>query len=203
MPRIVNHEDRRREICNALLEIIADSGIAAATIREVADRSGWSTGVINHFFRNRQDLLFGGLRRAAEILGESNIRALELGGLRAVEQLLENTFPIDATRLALCRIFFFFDVEAICHDGLREEMGSYVGKWQKAVARALRQAQENGDLPLTVDARQAAMDLCGLADGLSLHALLSPEVMVRLREQSPVRFWIRRLITSPLDAEPA
>ena len=46
MPRIVNHDDRSRQICDALLDTVADAGLNGATIRAVADRSGWSTGVI-------------------------------------------------------------------------------------------------------------------------------------------------------------
>ena len=194
MPRLVDHDLRRRQICDVLLDIVAESGIAAATIREVADRSGWSTGVIGHYFKNRQDLLLGGLRRAAELLGEHNLRVLTtLEGLPALEQILEGSIPLDVRRLALARIFFFFYVEGMTDEDLRQELESYLLGWRKSVTRAIRQAQQNGDLPVDVDPKQISADLVGLADGLSLHSLLDPRVMVRLREQSPVRFWIRRL----------
>ena len=109
MPRIVNHNDRRRQICDVLLDIVAESGMAGVTIRAVAERSGWSTGVIGHYFHGRQDLLLGGLRRAAEILAEHNTRVLTtLDGLQALEQILEGSVPLDSRRLALSRIFYFF-----------------------------------------------------------------------------------------------
>ncbi len=37
MPRIVDHNERRRQICDVLLDIVAESGLGAATLREVAD----------------------------------------------------------------------------------------------------------------------------------------------------------------------
>ncbi len=198
MPRIVDHEERRRQIADVLLVVVAEVGIAGATIREVAERSGWSTGVIGHYFKNRQDLLLGGLRRAAEILSEHNTRVLStLTGLQAVELLLEGSIPLDTRRLALCRIFFFFYVEAMRDEELRAEIESYLTGWRKSVARAIRVAQESGDLPASLDARQAARDLVGLADGLSMHALLDDAVMAALKEQSPVRFWLQRLVESP------
>lgn len=196
MPRIVNHDERRRQICDVLLDVVAESGMTGATIRAVAERSGWSTGVIGHYFHGRQDLLLGGLRRAAEILAEHNTRVLAtLDGLQALEQILEGSVPLDGRRLALSRIFFFFFVEAMTDQELRQEVESYLVGWRKAVARALRRAQENGDIPANIDRREIAKDLVGLADGLSMHALLDEDVMARLREQSPVRFWIRRLTT--------
>jgi len=196
MPRIVNHDERRRQICDVLLDVVAESGMTGATIRAVAERSGWSTGVIGHYFHGRQDLLLGGLRRAAEILAEHNTRVLTtLDGLQALEQILEGSVPLDGRRLALSRIFFFFFVEAMTDEELRREVETYLVGWRKSVARALRRAQENGDIPANIDRREIAKDLVGLVDGLSMHALLDEDVMARLREQSPVRFWIRRLTT--------
>src|SRR5215471_19318215 len=108
MPRIVDHDERRREICDVLLNIVAEVGIAGATIRAVADRSGWSTGVIGHYFRGRRDLLLGGMRRAGEIGAEYATGVLSsISGLQAIELLLDNLIPIDGRRLALNRIFLF------------------------------------------------------------------------------------------------
>lgn len=199
MPRKVDHEERRRQVCDVLLDVVAEAGIAGATIRGVAERSRWSVGVIGHYFANRQDLLLGGLRRAAEILAEHNTRILStLEGVQALEQILEGSIPLDGRRLALCRIFFFFYIEAMRDEELRQEVESYLFGWRKSVARAIHQAQDKGDLPAGLDAKQICADLVGLADGLSIHALLDARVMQRLREQSPVRFWIRRLIDHPM-----
>lgn len=196
MPRIVNHDERRRQICDGLLDIVSEHGMAGATIRAVAERSGWSTGVIGHYFRNRQDLLLGGLRRAAEILAEHNGRVLStLSGLQALEQILEGSVPLDRRRLALSKIFFFFFVEGMTDEAVRREVETYLIGWRKSVSTALRRAQEAGDIPANINRREIAKDLVGLVDGLSIHALVDGDVMARLQEQSPVRFWIRRLTT--------
>jgi AcrR family transcriptional regulator len=198
MPRIVNHDERRRQICDVMLDIVAESGITGVTIRAVAERSGWSTGVIGHYFRGRRDLLLGGLRRAAELLAEHNTRVLTtLDGIQALEQILEGSAPLDKRRLALSRIFFFFFVEGMTDEELRREVETYLVGWRKSVARAMRRAQESGDIPANINRKEIAKDLVGLIDGLSMHALLDEDVMARLREQSPVRFWIRRLTKRP------
>ena len=195
MPRIVNRDERRREICDVLLEVVADAGIAGATIRAVADRSGWSTGVIGHYFRNRRDLLLGGMRRAGEIAAEyaTSVLSSNIGGLQAIELLLENLMPIDRRRLALNRIFLFFYAEALRDDELRREIESYLLDWRKAVARSIHRAQDSGDLPKELDPKQVAQDLVGMADGLSVHAMFDPEIMVRVCERPHARFWIARL----------
>jgi hypothetical protein len=119
-----------------------------------------------------------------------------LGGLQALEQILEGSVPLDGRRIALGKIFFFFFVEAMTDAALRQEVESYLVGWRKSVARAIRQAQEAGDIPADVNRKALAIDLVGLVDGVSMHALIDGAVMTHLREQSPVRFWIRRL-TAP------
>ncbi len=194
MPRIVNHDERRREICDVLLDIVAEVGIAGATIRAVADRSGWSTGVIGHYFRDRRDLLLGGMRRAGEIGAEYATGVLStIGGLQAIELLLDNLIPIDGRRLALNRIFLFFYAEALRDEGIRREIEGYLLDWRKAVARAIHRAQDSGDLPRDLDPKQTAQDLVGMADGLSIHAMFDPEIMARMAERPHARFWIARL----------
>lgn len=194
MPRIVDHDQRRREICDVLLDAVAEIGIASVTLRGVAERGGWTTGVITHYFKSRRDLLLGGLRRAAEVLAEYNRNVLgTLDGLPAIEHLLEGSMPMDRRRLALCRIFFFFYTEAMHQEDLRLEIEHYLCGWRGAVARAIRRSQELGDLPDTLDPRQAAIDLTGMADGLSIHALMDPRVMERVLSQSPIRTWIRNI----------
>ncbi|MET3524016.1 TetR/AcrR family transcriptional regulator [Mesorhizobium abyssinicae] len=197
MPRIVDHQLRRQEICDVLLDVVAEHGLSGVTIRFVAEQGGWSTGVIAHYFKSRQDLLLGGLRRAADILGAHNLRALStFSGLVALEQLLEIGIPLDARRLALGRIFVFFYVEAMADPDLRREIQSYLLDWRKSVAKAIKAAQTDGDISSGIDVKQAAMDLICLADGLTIQAILDPSVLQRVRNHSPVRYWIGRLIRS-------
>lgn len=194
MPRIVDHDERRRQICDVLLDLVAEVGVPNVTIRGIAERSGCSTGVIGHYFRNRKDLMMGGLRRAAEILSEFNTRVLgSLEGIAALEQILEGSIPLDARRVALSRIFFFFYIEAMHEPELLHEVQSYLLGWRKSVGRAIRQAQKAGDIPTDIDPNILAVDLIGLADGVSIHALLDAGIMQSVRERSPVRYWIRRL----------
>ena len=57
MPRIVDSEERRSELGAAAARVIARSGIAGATMREVAAEAGWTTGALTHYFADKQELL--------------------------------------------------------------------------------------------------------------------------------------------------
>ena len=57
MPKIINHDKRREEIANVVMELIAEKGIGKATVRGICLYGGFSTGVIAHYFSNQKELL--------------------------------------------------------------------------------------------------------------------------------------------------
>jgi TetR/AcrR family transcriptional repressor of bet genes len=57
LPKLGMEPIRREQICRAAATVIAREGFAGTTLRKVADEAGVSTGMLNHYFSNRQDLL--------------------------------------------------------------------------------------------------------------------------------------------------
>ncbi|MFL1376307.1 MULTISPECIES: TetR/AcrR family transcriptional regulator [unclassified Nocardiopsis] len=72
MPKIVDHEQRRRELADALWRIVAAQGPAGVSIRSVAAEAGWSPGALRHYFPTREELL---------------LFAMDLSEARAVERI--------------------------------------------------------------------------------------------------------------------
>lgn len=198
MPKVVDHQQRRNEIASALLDIVAEKGTSAVTFRAVAEKTGWSTGVLGHYFENRNDLLLGGLRRAGELAGRRQREInRSLLGRQALEAILEEELPLDNRRLALTRIFVFFYAEAAADEDTRALVDGYLGKWRQQTELAVRAAQEHGDLDGNLDAASVAMDLVALTDGLSIQAIFNPALLERLRRSSPIREWVNRLAPGP------
>ena len=57
MPKLVDHDLRREEVAEAAWRVIGRDGIEGATLREIAREAGFTTGVIQHYFRDRDELL--------------------------------------------------------------------------------------------------------------------------------------------------
>ncbi|MEV4253518.1 helix-turn-helix domain-containing protein [Spirillospora sp. NPDC049652] len=66
MPKKVDHQQRRREIAEALLRIAGARGLQAATMREVAAEAGVSVRLVQYYFDSKLELLLG----AVPFLGE-------------------------------------------------------------------------------------------------------------------------------------
>jgi AcrR family transcriptional regulator len=66
MPRRVDHEERRRQITDAVVRITVRGGLPAATFREVAAEAGTSVRSIQYYFGSKDELLLVTQRHVAE-----------------------------------------------------------------------------------------------------------------------------------------
>lgn len=196
MPRIINHEARKREIGIAVLRVVAREGVRGVTIRRVAKEAGWSTGTISHFIGDKQALLQTAVYEAANsIRAVMETSALIERSEDRLQALLEAGMPLDDERSATCRIFFYFWAEGIVDPALGAELASYYAWWRDQVRIAIVHAQRGGRFA-GHDATVLAEQLVAAADGLGVQAMFDPRAMPPGRLRSHVADLIARLDTS-------
>ncbi len=69
MPKIEISDIRRRELIAATIATIYEQGFADATVARIARRAGLSTGIVHHYFRDKDHLLEATMRSLASGLG--------------------------------------------------------------------------------------------------------------------------------------
>lgn len=183
MPKIVNHQHRREEIADSVLQLVARDGFNAVTMRAVAKESGWSTGVIGHYFEDRHDMLIAALRRAAYLQAAQfkSTRTNSNNPLDRLEKLVISVLPLDDRRVALTKIFLFFYAEAVQDETSREEVAEYLQNWRRVITRTLAEAQSLGLMSAATNPDTAAFHIVAYADGLASQAILDPDVLERMR----------------------
>ncbi|GAT88424.1 AcrR family transcriptional regulator [Paenarthrobacter nicotinovorans] len=135
MPKIVDHAQRRLDLADAALALVASEGVAAVTTRLVAKKRGWTIGVINHYFKSRHDLLLAALRRPGEIPGKvhEDLDEQNLDAMEKLRRLVKSFLPLDERRLALTRIFLFFYAEGAAEETARTEIAGFLARWRSVV----------------------------------------------------------------------
>ncbi len=185
MPKIVDHDERRKHIAHAVLELVAREGVRGVTVRRVADEAKWSVGVLSHYFEDKQALLVAALREATRTVArrmmETDAIADPVARLRA---LLEAGMPLDDERTATCRIFYYFQAEGVVDDELRAELARNYATWRGAVRKAIAAAQTAGRF-VAFDAGALAESLVGFAEGLGVQGMFDTDAMpsARLRQR--------------------
>lgn len=176
MPRRVDHEARRRHIAGALLDIAAERGLQAVTMREVAGRAGVSVRLVQYYFHTKDRLLETSWGYVAERLGERiRTRAAAIGtGLppRAVLSVVLGTIvPTDpeARRDSVASAAFYAAV--VTGAARPEDRLRYPNALHGYVASVIRTAQADGAIDADRDPGTEAAILLALANGLTSSVL--------------------------------
>ena len=172
MPKIVDHEQRRRELAEAVWRVIRRGGVDGASVRSVAQEAGWSAGALRHYFRTQSELLDFAIELAAERIRE-RVGALELAEdpRRAVEQLLFELLPLDDERRAENEVWLAFTARALIDPRLRVRYAEVDDELHAASLRAVQMLGFPPGRTRVVEAER----LHTLLDGLALHGAMRPE----------------------------
>jgi AcrR family transcriptional regulator len=174
MPKVVHHEQRRREIAEAVWRVIRRNGVEGASVRTVAQEAGWSAGALRHYFGTQSELLDFAIELAAERIRQ-RIGELELADdpRRAVEQLLSELLPLDDERRAENEVWLAFTARALIDPQLRVRHAEI----DDALRAACQRAVELLGVPAGRQRALEAERLHAVLDGLALHAAMRPELL--------------------------
>lgn len=89
MPKLGMGPIRRQQLVEAAIAVIHEEGFASATVARIARRAGMSSGLVHHYFRDKDELLFSTMRHLlAELRADAVFRLSRSAGpherLRAI-----------------------------------------------------------------------------------------------------------------------
>lgn len=188
---------RRPQILEAAAEVIAERGIAATRVADVAERAGTSAPAVLYWFESKDELLTAALAHEEERFRDQLLSKLD--GLAATERLAT---MIDAS----CggtpdwKLWMELWTRALHdHDARRTRRG-FDRRWRAQLVAAIEAGQEAGEFTREADAEDVAAELASLLDGLAVQvALEDPEMPVE-RMSSLARGTAERLLDCELPA---
>jgi TetR/AcrR family transcriptional repressor of bet genes len=179
MPKVVDHEERRAELRDAVWRLASRDGLEAVTVRAVADEAGCSTGALVHYFAGKEDLLLFAFRTVADRVMRRVAAAEELTAdpMELARAMLVEGLPLDRERQAEVRLWFAFLGLALTRPALARDQRLTYRAWRERVAERLAAAKEQGILRADVDPQTQAAALVGLVDGLAVQATFEPRAL--------------------------
>ena len=195
MPKIVDHDERRAELAEAVWRLASRDGLEAVTLRGVAAEAGWSTGALVHYFADKEALLLFAFGLVAERVRRRMAAAAERepDPLELVRRILTEGLPMDAERRAETRLWFSFLGLALTRPALAKAQRVAYRAWRGRVAQLLREAQRAGRLDPELDSEREAAALVALVDGLAVQATFEPRTLTGRRQQELVDERLARL----------
>ncbi|BCJ45842.1 hypothetical protein GCM10010168_57380 [Actinoplanes ianthinogenes] len=147
MPKIVDHDQRRSEIVEAYLAVVARDGLSAATSRAIAAELNIGTGALWHYFDGFDDVAAGAYKRIVERTN-GRIAAVTAGlrGLDAFYPMIREILPLTKETLDEAHVVVGFWGRLAANakiEETQEDLGDY---WGGLIAGYFAEAIEDGVL---------------------------------------------------------
>lgn len=200
MPKIVDHELRRQELLAATWRVIARTGIVGVTTREIAREAGVSTGVLAHYFADKEELLAAALRLShQQVYARVRERTQGLLGLDALRVVMLEALPLDDQRLLEAQIEANFWSLALGNAPLRELQHEEFERFWDVLHYRVSEAQKLGQIGPEVDASDVTHQLMVMVEGLSIEAVLYPSRATPERQLRTLNSFLDRISSVAMD----
>jgi AcrR family transcriptional regulator len=175
VPKRVDHEERRRQIADALLRTAAARGLHATGMREVAAEAGVSLRLVQYYFGTKEELLLSGMQHLAARFGERAMtrirRAKEAGGKASprdvIAAILAEALPADDERRTFAVLNAAYFALALTDKALAiAPLVKNTNAVIDVIAAQLRTAQAAGDTPAHLEPDAEALNLLAMSAGL-------------------------------------
>ncbi|NJP66580.1 TetR family transcriptional regulator C-terminal domain-containing protein [Streptomyces spiramenti] len=173
MPRVVDHDERRRSIARGYQRVLAEEGLARTSFVRVAEAAGISVGLIQHYFAGRDALLrfaYQDCVAAVEGRVSDRIRRGEAARLPISELLLGalgELLPLDPERGVEYRVRQHLLTTALTDQELSAVARAADARLLARVATAVENGKECGEVAADHDAGPSARAILAVTDGLA------------------------------------
>jgi AcrR family transcriptional regulator len=173
VPRQADHEQRRRQIADALVRIAATRGLHAAGMREVAAEASVSVRLIQYYFGTKEGLLQFTVQYLARQLAERVKARIGPAGPRAViDAILTEAVPTDEDSRVFNIVYSSYATLSLTDPAYAMATPMQASEAvESVIAAQLTRAQHAGQVPAGVDAQAEATGLLAMSAGLSTSVL--------------------------------
>lgn len=199
MPKIIDSDERKKAIAQAVWSILSQQGISKVTIRNVAAQAGISTGSLSRSFANRMELV----HYALELINEdANNRfqaylASEPSALASV-QFLESFLPLEPYALEASKVTVGMIAELSALPEIAPIAQGSLEQLQLLFREVLNLMDRQGELKAGLDLELESTQLVVLSYGLTVKALVAGKGSEPLNVSRIFRSQVNELLLEPV-----
>lgn len=170
-----DHEAKRAEIAEAACQVILRLGLAQASLSEIAREMGYTTGILRHYFVDKEQLLLAAKNLLFDRSYEkARSAAMRHNGVEKLRAMALSLLPCDEASVDRFRLLATFNGYAIGNSHLMKVQFKRDAQHWRAFEEVISALQEDGSLPQSLDARVEACGILAMIDGLADQVIMNP-----------------------------
>ena len=151
MPRIIDHDQRRRDIVEVAKKLIIEGGFEAATMRSIVTAAGFANGALKRYFASKDAIVAATFESVLAETGE-RMQSLdpELAPMAALRAFVRAGLPLEDHEIASARVLIALWNHSLTNRELARRYAELLGGWRADLAlrvAAARGREEAADAP--------------------------------------------------------
>ncbi|WML29638.1 TetR/AcrR family transcriptional regulator [Neobacillus sp. OS1-32] len=173
MPKIVDHDYRKKLIAEATWRVILNEGMEGATVRKIAKEAGLSLGALRHYFSTQNELLVYAMNLVKERATARVMKIVmsELPPKEKVMRVILEIVPVNEETMAEMEVWFAFIF--YCKNK-RDVFDSHYDGIFPGLCKLFTFLEQHHLLRKDLHKEIEIEKLYAIIDGLALHAMLEP-----------------------------
>lgn len=194
MPLLVSHDERRDHVIAAASRILARSGLKAVTVRAVAKAAGFSTAVVSHYFRDKQEMLHLVFERNTQAALEAADEAL--ARTHDLKAFIEPSMVLTEESADRWRIWLAYIAQVVAEADGEALQNESVHDRVDRLTEVLESFRAGGDIRPDLDCRLEAQRLLAMMVGLAIQVMFDPGGWPNERQHALVDAELRPLFVA-------
>ncbi len=190
----MSQQDRRIEVSAAVWRVIVREGLDRTSIRAIARELDCTTGVVTHYFRDKQELILFALDQVTENLKQSmqEVAKQPLTIERLVE-MLSVFLPSDSKRQEILKVWVAFLGYAVGRESLMLEHQASAKQLREVIIQEMEALQSAQKIREDIDPEIEANVLLALVNGIALDSLIQEKCLNPKEQKMAIRRYFNEI----------
>lgn len=193
MPARGDHDARRADVSEALWRVLSKLGVGGLTMRAIATEMGATTGLVNHYFATKKDLISHARQLAEQRTTKPPRLLIDSPGIDSLRNALQYVLPLDEASIELNRAWVGFWDVALRDTDLAENERARYERWRTALRVHIKAGQKNGEITKDSTADVLVEMTAAFAHGLVVQSLFDSVRFSPQRQRAVLEAFLDRL----------
>ncbi|PPK71284.1 TetR/AcrR family transcriptional regulator [Actinokineospora auranticolor] len=175
MPKVIDHDQRRREIVEVSKKLIAEGGFEAATMRSIVTAAGFANGALKHYFAGKDGIISATFQ---SVLEDTATRMSELdpdlGPVEALHGFVAAAMPLVPEQITSARILLVLWGHSVANPDLARQYRELLVTWRAELCRRIAAATSEDTDPESAAVGVLADEIISVTIGANVASLMHP-----------------------------
>lgn len=194
----MSQQDRRIEVSAAAWRVIVREGLDRTSIRAIARELDCTTGVVTHYFRNKQELILFALNQVTENLKQAMQEVAEQPpSIERLVEMLSAFLPLDTKRQEILKVWVAFLGYAVGRETLMLQHQASAGQLRELIMQELEILKAAKKIREDINTSLEANVLLALVNGIALDSLIQEKCLSSKQQKMVIRRYFQKITDSP------